>query len=69
MKERFREQKPNLKEIFYALADEDTTTDWDRQILDKADLLDIQRVNEVLLRGLPLSEAGIEIDYLMEDVK
>lgn len=66
--ERFN-QKPNLKEIFYALTSESTQPDWDRQILEKAGPLDVEKVNEVLVRGLPLSEAEIEIEYLLDERK
>lgn len=57
--ERFN--KPSMSEIFDALADEDTYPDWDAEILETADKTAVQKVKDLLIKGLPLSEARIEL--------
>jgi len=62
--ERFN-NKPSLKEIFYALASGEPP-DWSLGTVENADPEDLQEVKKVLEQGLPLSEAGIEIENLIE---
>ncbi|MBI2086086.1 hypothetical protein HYT74_01970 [Candidatus Daviesbacteria bacterium] len=51
--------RPSMSEIFDALASEETTPDWDAQILGDADSRYVQRVRDVLGEGLPLGEGRI----------
>lgn len=61
--------KPSVREIFWALTSEATYPDWDIDVLEKADVGDVGKVRSVLLKGLPLSEAEIELEGLEEMVK
>lgn len=62
----YKPVKPTNKEIFYALTSEESNPDWDIEILEKVDPEDRKRVVEVLQKGLPFSEAEIEVENLVE---
>lgn len=51
--------KPTMSEIFDALTSEETTPDWDAQILREADRNYLGRIRGILDIGLPLGEARI----------
>lgn len=48
-----------MSEIFDALTSEETTPDWDAQILREADRNYLGRIRGILDIGLPLGEARI----------
>lgn len=60
------EKEPNIKEIFYALTGEATYSDWDRKVLNQATSEKTKKVISLLEKGLPFSEAEIEIEEIMK---
>ncbi|MBI4035944.1 hypothetical protein HY383_03260 [Candidatus Daviesbacteria bacterium] len=58
--------RPSISEIFDALTSEETTPDWDTQILREADGRYVERIRDVLNIGLPLGEARIALRGLEE---
>ncbi|MDO8657756.1 MAG: hypothetical protein Q7K55_03380 [Candidatus Levybacteria bacterium] len=58
---------PSNLDIFYALISIDNNSDWDEQILEKADPKKIQKVRGLLEEGHLLNEAEIELENLPEE--
>lgn len=54
--------RPSMRQIFDAQTSYDTTPDWDTKILASADPRDIEKVDLVLQRALPLGEAEILLE-------
>ena len=59
-------RKPSMKEIFYALAGQETR-DWETRILQSANPKDLQKVKDILAKYSVPSEAEIELGNLIKD--